>query len=237
MRDIIQLQAPPAVVLELQAAFEASLIPPDEDDEYSTAHDLPAWTYDSLPDSTENLAKLSSEELWSVIGLGGVRRLSTMPEWYDPLNVFNTFTAGSQAVWDAAVAKAAAGGSEDPFQLRRFDLAHYQLVAAIRMLQLAFDGKPPMLMDEVGLGKTVECVAFMHLLILFRSYYNARGCFPGSFGMSNCYDRFFGIHILQPIAIGLDLIPTAPDLVIPVASNRQTTLNKRCRKRTIRRGC
>jgi SNF2 family DNA or RNA helicase len=70
-----------------------------------------------------------------------------------------------------------------PLQLR-----WHQLVGVVKMMENAFLGKPILLMDGVGLGKTIQVAAFLALLIWFREYYQVHGKFPGKFG---AYDPFF----------------------------------------------
>ncbi|KZP14423.1 hypothetical protein FIBSPDRAFT_751821, partial [Athelia psychrophila] len=57
----------------------------------------------------------------------------------------------------------------------------HQLVGLLAMIHRAFDGKNVLLMDEVGLGKTMQIVGVIAILAFFREYYDAKGHFPGAF--------------------------------------------------------
>ena len=58
-----------------------------------------------------------------------------------------------------------------------------QLVGVIKGLTLMFEGKPLLLMDGVGFGKTLQLVAIFSMLVFFREEFIKNGRFPGMFGM------------------------------------------------------
>lgn len=60
----------------------------------------------------------------------------------------------------------------------------HQLVRIFCMLEHAFDGKPVLLMDGVGLGKTLQAIGIIVCLAWHRSYYDAQKNFPGFFVQS-----------------------------------------------------
>jgi hypothetical protein len=60
----------------------------------------------------------------------------------------------------------------------------HQLVGVIKMLENVFRGLPVLLMDEVGLGKTLQIACLFATLVYFRVYYTLHGKFPGAFGTS-----------------------------------------------------
>ena len=57
----------------------------------------------------------------------------------------------------------------------------HQLVGIFKGLQLAFEGKPLLLMDEVGFGKTMQVIGIIAMLAFFQEYYAKHGDFPGAF--------------------------------------------------------
>lgn len=63
----------------------------------------------------------------------------------------------------------------------------HQLVGLLAMIHRAFDGKNVLLMDEVGLGKTMQIVGVIAILAFFREYYDAKGHFPGAFSESRIF--------------------------------------------------
>ena len=58
-----------------------------------------------------------------------------------------------------------------------------QLVGVIKGLTLMFEGKPLLLMDGVGFGKTLQLIAIFSILVFFREEFVKNGRFPGIFGM------------------------------------------------------
>lgn len=58
----------------------------------------------------------------------------------------------------------------------------HQLVGVVKMVENAFSGKPVLLMDGVGLGKTIQMAGFIAVLSWYRDYFATHGRFPGKFG-------------------------------------------------------
>lgn len=58
----------------------------------------------------------------------------------------------------------------------------HQMLGAQEMLTAAFKGDSTLLMDEVGLGKTMQMVMVIALLDWFRQYWEQHKKFPGAFG-------------------------------------------------------
>jgi len=50
------------------------------------------------------------------------------------------------------------------------------------MLENVFDGKATLLMDGVGLGKTMQAVGTIACLSYYHEYYQQKGDYPGHFG-------------------------------------------------------
>jgi hypothetical protein len=59
----------------------------------------------------------------------------------------------------------------------------HQLSGTYCMLDGIFDGRPMLLMDAVGVGKTFECILLVLILIYFNEYFMRHGKFPGAFGI------------------------------------------------------
>ncbi|EIM88645.1 uncharacterized protein STEHIDRAFT_109021 [Stereum hirsutum FP-91666 SS1] len=57
----------------------------------------------------------------------------------------------------------------------------HQLVAMLAMIEMAFDGKPVAVLDEVGIGKTIQTIGVIMLLTWYREFYTKKGHFPGAF--------------------------------------------------------
>ena len=61
-------------------------------------------------------------------------------------------------------------------------LRWHQLVAVVKILERAITSEPVLLMDDVGLGKTVEVIALFAMLAYYRKYFKERGRYPGKWG-------------------------------------------------------
>jgi hypothetical protein len=65
---------------------------------------------------------------------------------------------------------------------QKFSPWHHQLAGILMMMHLAFQGLPVVLLDDVGVGKTLQLVGFIALVTYFRMYYEKYEKFPGEFG-------------------------------------------------------
>lgn len=70
---------------------------------------------------------------------------------------------------------------QDPETVIPLRLLWHQAVGIAKMLLQLFEGKPTLLMDSVGLGKTMQVVGVIALLVYFREYKTANGVYPGGF--------------------------------------------------------
>lgn len=57
----------------------------------------------------------------------------------------------------------------------------HQLVGILALIDSAFNGKNILLMDEVGLGKTMQVAGAIAIITYFRDFYDAKKFFPGAF--------------------------------------------------------
>ncbi|KAG2359170.1 P-loop containing nucleoside triphosphate hydrolase protein [Suillus spraguei] len=57
----------------------------------------------------------------------------------------------------------------------------HQLVGILRLIDRVLDGRPVMLMDGVGVGKTMQAVGLIACLAHYREHYRKHGRFPGKF--------------------------------------------------------
>ena len=70
----------------------------------------------------------------------------------------------------------------------------HQLIGMLKITMNTFESKGLLLMDEVGLSKTVQIIGAMLILIYFRHYFGHTGDFPGAF--SECLIRSKGANML-----------------------------------------
>jgi SNF2 family DNA or RNA helicase len=63
-----------------------------------------------------------------------------------------------------------------------FSLRWHQLVGVTKMVERAMTSQPVLLMDDVGLGKTVQVLAFFAMLAYYREFYAQHEKYPGMWG-------------------------------------------------------
>ena len=66
-------------------------------------------------------------------------------------------------------------------------LRWHQLVGTVRALERAATSDPVLLMDDVGLGKTVQVIAIFAMLAFYREYYKKNKRYPGDWGESSAF--------------------------------------------------
>ncbi|KAG6373967.1 P-loop containing nucleoside triphosphate hydrolase protein [Boletus reticuloceps] len=170
IRDALDKLAKEFQVRDIERALMAALetMSPEGEDQVEIpegeAVDLSNWR-----EGVEDLRHLSEDQLWQQLGFEE-RRLPFFQEWTDP---------------EAGIEPWSEEGEEwlaTQVDYRRPLVPRWhQLVGILRMLQRAFDNQPIMLMDGVGIGKTLQAIGFIVCLAYYRSYFNSHARFPGHF--------------------------------------------------------
>lgn len=137
--------------------------PPSFDWESLPAPDIKGWS-----SGAGHLQQLDEKQLWEILGLPN-NAIPFFNERFDPQGQFTTRTAEGKA-WFS---------DEKNGELLR--LKWHQLVGLVRLLQNAFAGKPLMLFDDVGLGKTIQVAAFIAVICYYQEYYTVNQTYPGAF--------------------------------------------------------
>lgn len=65
---------------------------------------------------------------------------------------------------------------------RPFTLKWHQLVGVVKMVERALTSGPVVLMDDVGLGKTVQVLAFFAVIAYYRNFHSETKRYPGIWG-------------------------------------------------------
>jgi len=142
------------------------------------AHEQVEWTT-----GVEHYQSISSRKLLKMLGC----KTGQVPN-------FNAYLDQSKEhdPWDAEDASWFGEESADRVPL---ELRWHQLVGVVRMMDQFFlpaDERAEevvpsiLLMDEVGLGKTLQVAAVVAFIIHFRDYYDKHGKFPGKYGALHC---------------------------------------------------
>lgn len=121
-------------------------------------------------EGVEELSKVPEAELWRRLGLPN-QMINLFQEWTDPNCII--------APWSEDGKLWLCDPSKGRVQLRP---RWHQLVGILRILECAFQGEPVLLMDGVGIGKTLQVVGAIACLAFYHKHYSRHNCFPGIFG-------------------------------------------------------
>ncbi|KAH9048619.1 hypothetical protein EDB83DRAFT_2175585, partial [Lactarius deliciosus] len=113
-------------------------------------------------EGVENLQNKTPEELYELLGMGE----ESVPFFREKITV------------DATADESDGSTTTN----ERFSLRWHQLVGVVKMLERAVASQPVLLMDDVGLGKTVQVLAFFAMLAYYREAYAETGKYPGIWG-------------------------------------------------------
>jgi hypothetical protein len=118
----------------------------------------------------EEYAECSTDDLWQQLGLDQSKQLPFFQTYTDPNDVISPWSEDGQAWLD------------DALNEKSILAPHWhQLVGILRMIDRALLGEPVMLMDGVGIGKTMQAVGVIACLAHYHDYYKMHGMFPGKF--------------------------------------------------------
>ncbi|KAG1894055.1 P-loop containing nucleoside triphosphate hydrolase protein [Suillus fuscotomentosus] len=115
-------------------------------------------------EGVEEYNNLSEDDIWSILGLPE-KRIPFFNLLQDPYGNCDPWTEDGQT-WLKE--------NGEPLSLR-----WHQLVGLVKMVKNTFGGKPVLLMDEVGLGKTIQVTALIAVLSFYREFYTMHHRFPG----------------------------------------------------------
>lgn len=130
-------------------------------------------------EGVEDLNGFTEDQLWEKLGLPD-KKIPFFQEWTDPDALIDPWSAEGQT-WLKDSTKG-----QHPLKPR-----WHQLVGIYRMLQRIFENKPVLLMDGVGLGKTMQAVGAIACLTYYRKHFEVKKQFPGDFG------EYFGDSDIQ----------------------------------------
>jgi hypothetical protein len=173
LREALQFLATGAQIDYLTATLQDQL---NQADPGSTAQGLSPelpWDLDAESDividwteGVDEFKELSSHDIFTLLGLSD----ETIPFFnrrQDPYGLHDPWTEEGKEWFDDVQ-------NGDTLTLR-----WHQQVGVTKMLMNASAGKPILLMDGVGLGKTIQSTSLIALLAYYCGYYATHGSFPG----------------------------------------------------------
>lgn len=125
-------------------------------------------SFDDWASGVEDLQNKTPAELWDMLGLPG-KALPGFNTVEDPNGVVDPWSEE----WKGFVASR----KGVPFGPR-----WHQLVGMVKLMRHVIRGRPLLLMDEVGVGKTMQIVGMLSLYPVYRQFWLKEGHFPGAFG-------------------------------------------------------
>lgn len=132
--------------------------------------DLDARVDPDWKEGVEALANYTEDQLWQKLGLTG-NKLPFFQDWTDPDGMIDPWSEEGQAWLNVT-----------PARRQELKPRWHQLVGIYRQIERAFEGKPVLLMDGVGLGKTLQVLGAIACLAYYQQFFVSKGHFPGDFG-------------------------------------------------------
>jgi hypothetical protein len=134
--------------------------------------DLPAFDFESdIPiDWTEGTEDINDLTLNDIHKRLGITELPWFNNRIDPFGLRNPWKAEDEE-W-----------LRDDNNTVELQARWHQWLGILRLIERFWQGKNMLLMDEVGLGKTLQVVGALTILAYFREFYEEKGRFPGAFG-------------------------------------------------------
>ncbi|KAI9457025.1 P-loop containing nucleoside triphosphate hydrolase protein [Boletus coccyginus] len=131
--------------------------------------DLDARVDPDWKEGVEALANYMEDQLWQKLGLTG-NKLPFFQDWTDPDGMIDPWSEEGQAWLNVT-----------PARRQELKPRWHQLVGIYRQIERAFEGKPVLLMDGVGLGKTLQVLGAIACLAYYQQFFVTKGQFPGDF--------------------------------------------------------
>ncbi|KAG2343746.1 hypothetical protein BDR05DRAFT_883628 [Suillus weaverae] len=174
LRDALAKLATEVEVKELDAIIQATLDTMTLGDEvyldFEETISLTDWR-----SGVEEYAECSMDDLWRQLGLEQSKQLPFFQTHTDPNGAIVPWSEEGQAWLDDTL-------NEAPLLAPHW----HQLVGILRMVDRALLGEPVMLMDGVGIGKTMQAVGVIACLAHYYDYYKMHNRFPGKFASRIC---------------------------------------------------
>lgn len=153
------------MMAELTASLE------DEEDDMEVVVPDGDISVDDWNTGVEGMATWTPDKVWNALGCGETRAIPFFNRRDDPM--------GTVEPWSEEGLNFQQTNMGTPLEPR-----WHQLLGIIKMLQNMFEGRPILLMDEVGVGKTLQVIGFICFRAFFRQYYTRYHRYPGMFGKS-----------------------------------------------------
>jgi hypothetical protein len=180
LREALEFLAMKKEVDQLAAIIQEQIriSDPDADDEAAPTLELERRITINWMEGVEEYKSLTRDAVFTCLGYKGIPGFNRT---FDPTGVHDPWSY-EDGEWFKT--------SEDVADLVP---RWHQLVGILKMTKCAFDGQPILLMDEVGLGKTMQVAGLIATLAYYRDYFAEHSRFPGIF----CEGKTSILHFLS----------------------------------------
>jgi hypothetical protein len=125
-------------------------------------------------EGVEHLKNKTSKELYNMLGFNDEK----IPFLVSELPVDTDLAALPRADdEDGDIEPSPPASTSQPFRLK-----WHQLVGVVKMVECALTSGPVVLMDDVGIGKTIQVLAFFAVMAYYRNFHSETKRYPGIWG-------------------------------------------------------
>lgn len=176
LRDALQYLATKSEVTTLlvQLAERLELHKTDGPEE-PLVLDLEPEPFMDWTEGVEGLQNLTEEDLYRMLGFDDKRIPFLVTEIERDTDIGADLDTDERK--DRVTAHPSLGVDKQPFALK-----WHQLVGVVKMVQCAMTSRAVLLMDDVGLGKTLQVIAFFAVIAYYRQYHSDKKAYPGFWG-------------------------------------------------------
>lgn len=176
MRESLKQLAQQYEITSIYQLLADIITPFNEEDDELIAMPVSDFSLDNWESGVERFQSWQPEQLWRALGRED-RKLPYFNSYEHPNGEFDPWSPEFET-WLAEQKK-----SDNP-EWRELTPRWHQLVGILKMLINTFEGRPVLLMDEVGVGKTMQVLGYIAMRAFLYEAHEAHGRYPGHFGES-----------------------------------------------------
>lgn len=176
MRESLKQLAQLYEITSIYQLLADIITPANEEDDEPIAVPVSDFNLDNWESGVEQFQEWEPEELWRALGRED-KQLPYFNLYEHPNGEFDPWSTEFDTWLDEQE------NSNDP-EWRELTPRWHQLVGILKMLINTFEGRPVLLMDEVGVGKTMQVLGYIAMRAFLYEAHNAHGRYPGVFGKS-----------------------------------------------------
>lgn len=174
MRECLAQLASTYEVTSIQQMLTDIIEPMDDGDDEEVAVPIADFDITTWRSGVEQYHDWTPAQMWHNLGLPA-KRIPYFNEYEDP-DAINDPWSREFETWLEEQETA-----DEPTR-RELTPRWHQLVGIFKMIVNMFEKRPVLLMDEVGVGKTLQVIGFIAMRAYLFNYHEEHGTYPGYFG-------------------------------------------------------